>query len=102
MNEEELKQAAVVMFEVAARLEAGQKVEVEWRRRNDTDSAWANLLYPSWNWDVFIYRIKPQPKVTKYLCYADGNGFLIWRAECNKAPFSGWKRLPEFDKEPTE
>ena len=48
------------------------------------------------------WRIKPEPKVTRYLAYEDDNGWIHWRNAEQTALLVAFKRIPALDKEVTE
>lgn len=60
MTREKTKKAREVM----QHFEEGGKIQARWR--TPANSEWKDTELPSWNWDLFDYKIKPVPmKVTE-------------------------------------
>lgn len=66
----------------------------------DANNVWMVSVSPNWDFPRICYRVKPsEPKVIKYLCYEDGNGYLIFKRGDIHQP--SLPRIPEFDMERT-
>lgn len=64
---------------------------------SDWDKEWCPCFGRGYEW-----RIKPEPKVTRYLAYEDMGGWIYFRKENNLPPTNGYKRIPALDKEVVE
>lgn len=64
----------------------GKRIEVS-LKRNDNWRDWVTDEEPSWNWGVYEYRIKPEPKEPTYRPYKD---FAEFRNEWEK--HGGWAK----------
>ena len=53
--------------------ERGEEIEISWI---SCGTIWETVNHPSWNWSMYLYRIKPKSKQTvtieKWLCETDG------------------------------
>ena len=84
--------------EMIAVLEAykrGEKIEYSL----DRGKSWSNFVTPSWDFDIYQYRIaKPAPKKVKLEAWFDGENFFYLK-EGVKPTFDFSVRVPSEDKE---
>ena len=80
MTREELKEAAKVMEAYAN----GKKIQCNYNCQDD--EGWVDTDNPSFNWDKYVYRIKPEPKYRPFK-----NQEECWTEMLKHQPF-GWIR----------
>ena len=77
---EELKEAAKVMEAYAN----GKKIQCNYNRQDN--EGWVDTNNPSFNWDKYAYRIKPEPKYRPFKTQEE-----CWNEMLKHQPF-GWIR----------
>ena len=80
MTREELKEAAKVMEAYAN----GKKIQCNYNCQDN--EGWVDTDNPSFNWDKYVYRIKPEPKYRPFK-----NQEECWTEMLKHQPF-GWIR----------
>ena len=80
MTREELKEAAKVMEAYAN----GKKIQCNYNCQDN--EGWVDTDNPSFNWDKYVYRIKPEPKYRPFK-----NQEECWKEMLKHQPF-GWIR----------
>ena len=80
MTREELKEAAKVMEAYAN----GKKIQCNYNCQDN--EGWVDTDNPSFNWDKYVYRIKPEPKYRPFK-----NQEECWHEMLKHQPF-GWIR----------
>ena len=78
MTREELKEAAKVMEAYAN----GKKIQCNYNCQDN--EGWVDTDNPSFNWDKYVYRIKPEPKYRPFKSQEE-----CWQEMLNHQPF-GW------------
>ena len=74
---------------------------LQFKFRDMTWENWTQKFCPHFQDEDREWRIKVEPKVTRYLAYEDHNGWMLWRND-NYSEDCGYKRIPALDKEVTE
>ena len=80
MTREELKEAAKVMEAYAN----GKKIQCNYNCQDN--EGWVDTDNPSFNWDKYVYRIKPEPKYRPFKSQEE-----CWSEMLKHQPF-GWIR----------
>ena len=78
MTREEIKEAAKVMEAYAN----GKKIQCNYNCQDN--EGWVDTDNPSFNWDKYVYRIKPEPKYRPFKSQEE-----CWN-EMHKHPDFGW------------
>ena len=86
MTREELKEAAKVMEAYAN----GKKIQCNYNCQDN--EGWVDTDNPSFNWDKYVYRIKPEPKYRPFK-----NQEECWVEMLKHQPF-GWIRNNETQR----
>ena len=50
------------MIAVLQAFKKGKAIQSRYRPQQDIDVCWIDATEPSWDWDTFDYRVKPEPR----------------------------------------
>ena len=87
MTREELKEAAKVMEAYAN----GKKIQCNYNCQDN--EGWVDTDNPSFNWDKYVYRIKPEPKYRPFKSQEE-----CWNEMLKHQPFGWLKSIGKQEK----